>query len=108
MRKVLRILAIAGIATVTAGVASAQDFRVRIGGGEPGWRERRVVRDVDVRPVVERRFIERRRVVREPRRVRTVCQTVVRERVRPSGVIVRRPTEMCREIVVGGRRTYID
>ena len=108
MRKLLQMLAIAGIATITAGVASAQDFSVRVGVGDPGWRARRVVRDVEVRPIAERRYIERRRIVREPARVRTVCRTVIRERVRPSGVVVRRPTEVCREIVVGGRRTYID
>ncbi len=68
---------------------------------------RRVIqRDVDyVRPVVSRRVIERR-IVR-PAPVRTVCRTVIRERVRPNGVVVRRPTELCRQ-VVAGRRTYID
>ena len=71
---------------------------------------RRVERrfDMDVArpvPVVSRRVIERRVVV--PARTRTVCRMVMRERVRPSGVIVRRPVEVCRE-VVAGRRVFVD
>jgi hypothetical protein len=31
----------------------------------------------------------------------------VRERVTPSGVVIRRPTQVCRE-VIGSRRVYID
>jgi hypothetical protein len=42
-----------------------------------------------------------------PARTRTVCRTVMEERVRPSGVVVRRPVERCRE-VVAGRRVYVD
>jgi hypothetical protein len=42
----------------------------------------------------------------EPR-TRTVCRTVIRERVTRGGVLVRRPTEVCRQQVVG-RRIYVD
>jgi hypothetical protein len=68
---------------------------------------RRVERryDTDIAPVVSRRIVQRRVVV--PPRMRTVCRTVVRERIRPSGVVVRRPVEICRE-VVAGRRVFVD
>jgi hypothetical protein len=105
MRNLLKVLTIAGLAALTGGAASAQDVGVRIGIGDPGYRERRVVREV--RPVVERRYVERRRIVREPVRTRTVCRTEFRERVRPSGVVVRRPVEICRR-TVAGRRVYVD
>ena len=104
MRNLLKVLAIAGLAAVAGGAASAQDIGVRIGIGDPGYRERRVVREVS--PVVERRYVERR-YVREPVRTRTVCRTEFRERVRPSGVVVRRPVEVCRR-TVAGRRVYVD
>ncbi|HZH50409.1 MAG TPA: hypothetical protein VEZ16_00865 [Microvirga sp.] len=105
MRKFLTILATAGLVALGSGVASAQEFRVRVGVDDHGPRHHRVVREVRERPVVERRVIERR-VVR-PARTRTVCRTVMRERVRPSGVVVRRPVEVCRQ-VVAGRRVYVD
>jgi hypothetical protein len=63
------------------------------------------VQDHDHGPRYRERVIERR-VVR-PARTRTVCRTVMEERVRPSGVVVRRPVERCRE-VVAGRRVYVD
>ena len=88
MRKMLGVLAVAGLTIFGAGAASAQGVNVQIGVGEPGVRVMR-----DRRPVVERRYIERR-VVRP--RGRLVCRTVIRERVRPNGVVVRRPTEVCR------------
>ncbi len=105
MRNLLKVLTIAGLAAVAGGAASAQDIGVRIGIGDPGYRERRVVREV--RPVVERRYVERRRIVREPVRTRTVCRTEFRERVRPSGTVVRRPVEICRR-TVAGRRVFVD
>jgi hypothetical protein len=105
MRKFLTILATAGLVAFGSSVASAQEFRVRVG-VDDGPRHHRVVRDRwDHRPVVERRFVERR-IVR-PARTRTVCRTVIRERVRGNGVVVRRPTEVCRQ-VVAGRRVYVD
>jgi len=64
--------------------------------------------DVDVVrpvPVVSRRIVERRIVV--PPRMRTVCNTVIRERIRPNGVVVRRPVEVCRQ-VPAGRRVLVD
>ena len=103
MRKVMMILATAGLVTVGSGVANAQEFRVQIGDHGPG--HHRVVRERWDRPVVERRVIERR--VERPR-TRTVCRTVVRERVRGNGVVVRRPVEVCRQVVAGGRRVYVD
>lgn len=93
MRKMLGILAAAGLLTFAAGAASAQGVDVRIGVGEPG--HHRATRGYD-RPVVERRVIERRTM--RPMRARTVCRTVIRERVRPNGVVVRRPTEVCRRV----------
>jgi len=61
-----------------------------------------VVRPV---PVVSRRIVERRFVA--PPRMRTVCNTVIRERIRPNGVVVRRPVEVCRQ-VLAGRRVLVD
>ncbi len=88
MRKMLGILAMAGLVTLGAGAASAQGVNVQI--GERGVR---VMRDRG--PVVERRVIERREV--RPRG-RLVCRTVIRERGRPTGGVVRRPTEVCRRV----------
>ncbi len=99
MRKVLGILATAGLVVFGASMASAQEVRVRVGIDE-GPRYHRVVRDRSERPVVKRRVVERRA---RPARVRTVCRTVIRERIRPSGVVVRRPVEVCRQVVAGRR-----
>jgi hypothetical protein len=81
MRHVLKIAALAALVTagaaVSAGSASAQDIRLRIGPD---------------RDRVERRVIERRIIRPAPRRV---CRTEIRERIRPNGVIVRRPVEVC-------------
>jgi hypothetical protein len=103
MRKFLTILATAGLVAFGAGAASAQEFNVRIG-SDHGSRHH-VVREVRERPSVERRYIERR--VERPR-TRTVCRTVIREHVRGNGVVVRRPSEVCRQVVAGGRRVYVD
>ena len=101
MRKMFGILALAGLTVLGAGSASAQGVDVRIGPGGV-----RLVQDHDRHgPRYRERVIERR-VVR-PARTRTVCRTVMEERVRPSGVVVRRPVERCRE-VVAGRRVYVD
>jgi hypothetical protein len=104
MRRFLTILATAGLVALGSGAASAQGLNVRIGVDDHGPRHHRVVRDVH-RPAVERRVIERR-VVR-PARTRTVCRMEMRERVRPNGVVVRRPVEICRQSVAG-RRVYVD
>jgi hypothetical protein len=50
----------------------------------------------------ERPVVYERRVDRRPR-MRTVCRTIVRQHVRPNGVVVRRPTEVCRQVVAGRR-----
>ncbi|HEY8380848.1 MAG TPA: hypothetical protein VIL09_01735 [Microvirga sp.] len=106
MRNLLKMLAVAGLVAVTGGAAHAQGINLRIGVDDgPRRIERRVIDRDYRRPVTSRRVIERR-IVR-PAPVRTVCRTVIRERVRPNGVVVRRPTEVCRR-VVAGRRTYID
>ena len=97
MRKILGVLAVAGLTVLGAGTASAQGVDVRIGPGGVRLEERR--------PAYRERVIERR-VVR-PARTRTVCRTVMEERVRRNGVVVRRPVERCRE-VVAGRRVYVD
>jgi hypothetical protein len=102
MRKFLTILATAGLVALGSGAASAQEFRVQI--RDHGHGHHRTVREVRERPVVERRVIQRR--VERPR-TRTVCRTVMRERVRGNGVVVRRPVEVCRQ-VVAGRRVYVD
>ena len=96
MRKFFGILAVAGLMALGAGGgASAQGVNVRIGIGDHG----------PGRHVVRSRIVERR-VVR-PARSRLVCRTVIRERVRRNGVVVRRPIEECRR-VYAGRRVYVD
>jgi hypothetical protein len=97
MRTILGVLAVAGLTILGAGTASAQGVDVRIG---PNG-----VRLEQSRPAYRERIIERR-VVR-PARTRTVCRTVMEERVRRNGVVVRRPVERCRQ-VVAGRRVYVD
>ncbi|MXQ13455.1 hypothetical protein [Microvirga makkahensis] len=97
MRKILGVLAAAGLAALGAGTASAQGVGVHIG---PGG-----VHLTQDRPVYRERIVERRYV--RPARTRTVCRTEYRERVRPNGVVVRRPVEVCRR-VVGARRVYVD
>jgi hypothetical protein len=100
MRKVFGILAVAGLVVLGAGAASAQGVDVRIGPSGV-----RVEQERDYRPRYRERIVERR-VVR-PVRTRTVCRTVMEERVRRNGVVVRRPVERCRQIVAG-RRVYVD
>jgi len=105
MRKILGVLAMAGLVTFGSGAASAQGFNVRIGVGDDGPRSYRTVRERYDAPRYRQRVIERR-VVR-PAPMRTVCRVVYRERVRGNGTVVRRPTEVCRQ-VVAGRRSYYD
>ena len=100
MRKVFGILAVAGLVVFGAGAASAQGVDVRIGPSGV-----RVEQERDYQPRYRERIVERR-VVR-PVRTRTVCRTVMEERVRRNGVVVRRPVERCRQIVAG-RRVYVD
>ena len=91
MRQVLRIAVLAALvsagAAANGGSASAQEFRFRIGPDRDRV-ERRIYREE--RP----RVIERRIIRPAPRR--TVCRTEIRERIRPNGVVVRRPVEVCR------------
>jgi hypothetical protein len=135
MRKLLTSLIVGASIAVVAGTASAQGVNVQVEMDRPSHRmERHMSPDVDratrlerrrgwdrdidatsgvrverrydmVHPVASRRIVERRYVM--PRRARTVCRTVVRERMRPNGVVVRRPVEICRRVVAGGRR-FID
>lgn len=81
MRHVLKIAMLAALvsagAAASTGSASAQEFRLRIGPD---------------RDRVERRVIERRVYRPAPRRV---CRTEIREHVRPNGVVVRRPVQVC-------------
>jgi hypothetical protein len=97
MRNVLKTLGLAAALTVSAGVASAQDFGVRIGIGDdrPRRVERRIIREE--RPMVRRGVVEER-VIRRPARTRTVCTTRTRETVTPSGRVIRRPVEVCRQV----------
>ncbi len=99
MRKILGILAVAGLTVLGAGTASAQGVGVQIGPSGV-----RVVQERHHRPAYRERIVERR-VVR-PARTRTVCRTVIQERVRPNGVVVRRPVEQCRQVVTS-RRVYV-
>lgn len=99
MRKFLGVLAVAGLTALGAGAASAQGVDVRIGPGGVSVGESR--------PAYRERIVEERRYVR-PARARTVCRTEYRERVRGNGVVVRRPVEVCRQVVAGGRRVYVD
>ena len=109
MRKFLGILAFAGLVAFGAGAAtssaSAQGLDVRVGVGGPAPHVR-VVRDrydrYDRRRHYDRRWHSDRRYYRRPP-MRTVCRTVWRERMRPNGVIVRRPVEVCRRVVAGRR-----
>jgi hypothetical protein len=87
MRHLLKTAGLAAVlafAGLTAGPAAAQEFGIRIGPDRPRVIERREYR--------EPRVIERRVYRPEPRRV---CRTEIRERVRPNGVIVRRPVQVC-------------
>jgi hypothetical protein len=92
MRKMLGILATAGLLILGTGAASAQGVNVQI--GEGGVRVTR-----DRAPMMERREM-RRDMRRDMRRgpVRTVCRTEIRRTVRSNGVVVRRPVEVCRRI----------
>ena len=75
MTKIVGTLAAAGLVIFSAGAASAQG--------------------VDVRVVRDHHHMRDHRVV-----YRDVCRTVVRERVRPNGVVVRHPTRVCHREVV--------
>jgi len=91
MRKLVNTLVAAGVLATMAGAASAQGFGVQVGPrGIDVYEERR-----------PRRVIEERVIRERPARTRTVCRTVMRERVRPNGVIVRRPVEECRTVRAG-------
>ena len=96
MRKFFGILALAGLTALGTGTASAQGVGVQIGPSGV-----RVVQERPYRPAYRERVIERR--VELPRRMRTVCRTVIRQRVRSNGVVVRRPVEECRQVYAGRR-----
>jgi hypothetical protein len=113
MRKILGILALAGLvsfgAAAGAGQASAQglDVRVGVGGNAPHVRvvqdrsDRYDRYDRNDRPRhVDRRWHNERRWRGRPP-MRTVCRTVMQQRVRGNGVVVRRPVEVCRRVVAG-------
>jgi hypothetical protein len=109
MRKFFGVLAMAGMVMIGSGAASAQGLNVRIGVDDPAPRVN-VVRERYERPVryerterYERPVRYERRVRRGPPPMRTVCRTVVRENVRANGVVVRRPTEVCRRVVATSR-----
>jgi hypothetical protein len=88
MRHALRIIGLAALVGLGAGVSpvSAQEFGIRVGPDRPRV-ERREYRDYR-----EPRVIERRIIRPAPRRV---CRTEIRETVRPNGVVVRRPVQVC-------------
>ena len=104
MKHLLKALGVAGLLALGSGgltSASAQDFGVRIGPGGAaididGPRRRRDVEVYEDRG--RRRGVVEERIVRRPAARRTVCRREVRERVRPNGVIVRRPVEICRTV----------
>ncbi|HLM39150.1 MAG TPA: hypothetical protein VK434_06090 [Microvirga sp.] len=89
MRRIFGIPAVAGLMALGAGgAATAQGLNLRIGIGDHGLRRHSA-----------RSRIGERRAAR-PGRTRLVCRTVIRERVRASGVVVRRPVEECRRVHV--------
>lgn len=117
MRHILKTAGLAGLLVLgAAGVnsASAQGFGIQF--GERGYDrpadrrverfapvERRIYRDDDRgyrRGVVEERIIRRRTPTR------TVCRTEVQERIRRDGAYVRRPVQVCRQVVGGYRGDY--
>ena len=75
MRRIFGILPVAGL--MALGAAPAQGLNLRIGIGDHGLR----------RHAARSRIGERRAV--RPARSRLACRTVIRERVRASGVVVR-------------------
>ena len=104
MRNYLGILAMAGLVTFGAGAAtnsaSAQglDVRVGVGGSAPHVR---VVEDrYEHRGHYNRGYYGERHMYHRPP-MRTVCRTAMREHMRPNGVVVRRPVEVCRREVAG-------
>ena len=104
MKTVFKALAIAGLLAIGGGAttASAQDFGVRIGpGGAAIDVDRPRRRDVEVYEDRRgpRRGVVEERIIRRPAARRTVCRNEVRERVRPNGVVVRRPVQVCRTVV---------
>jgi hypothetical protein len=100
MRRFILPLLAAGLIAVGSAGASAQGVDVRIRTGDPGYRSVQYHREY-VRP--RGRVVERRDV--RPRS-RVVCRTVARERVRPSGVVVRTPRRVCERVYTTGRRVY--
>ena len=86
MRHLLKpagLAALLGTGAFAGAAPAAAQFRVEIGPDRP-----RVEHRIHRGP----RVIERR-IIRPSRRV---CRTEIRERIRPNGVIVRRPVEVCR------------
>ncbi len=98
MRHLLKLALAAGVLAGSSGLAAAQ-FDVRIGGGDR-------YREVERYEGGPRREVVEERVIRRGGPRRTVCRTVIRERVTPGGVVIRRPTEVCRTVV--GSRAYVD
>jgi hypothetical protein len=85
MRHVVKVVGLAAFVALGLGAAAApaaaQGFSVRIGPDRP-YVERRVYRGPRV---IERRVVRSRRV----------CRTEIRTHIRPNGVVVRRPVEVC-------------
>ncbi|WP_210496443.1 hypothetical protein [Microvirga antarctica] len=102
MRKFLSILAVAGLMTVGAGAASAQGVDVRIGVGERAPQHRMVQERHPGPQHMRNRGRVDHRVHRGPR-MRQECRTVMRRQVRPNGMVVRRPVQVCRQVPVGRR-----
>ena len=117
MRTMLKIVGLAGLLSLVAGAASAQEFRLRVdSANDRGDRiERRMDRDFDR---VERgdRRVERhvirsesrpRYVIRTKPQYRTVCRTVTKV-TRVGNVSIRRPTQECtRRLVSSNQRIVI-
>lgn len=103
MRVLIKTLLAASVLATVSGAASAQGFNVEIGRGRGDVEIERRGRGVEYERGPRRGVVEERIIRREAPR-RTVCRTVVRERVRGNGVVVRRPVEECRTVVGGGGR----
>ena len=117
MRHVLKTAGLAALLALSAAAgvnsASAQGFGIQF--GERGYDrpvERRIYREAPVERRIYRdedrgyrRGVVEERIIRRPAPTRTVCRTEVRERIRRDGAYVRKPVQVCRQ-VVGGYRGY--
>ena len=102
MRRLVNTLVAATVLATISGAASAQGFNVQVGPRGVDIDDDRPRRREIIEERRPRREVVEERIIRRDRPARTVCRTVVRERVRGNGVVVRRPVEECRTVRGGG------